>query len=282
MQVEALVDSGAHTTFVNKSVVENNNLVTERLANPFRVINADGTQNKGGIIRDSMRAYTEIGSHKAKLSMLVTDLGTKQMIIGYTFLRRHNPEIDWQKGEWKFTRCPENCNNGARKMRVTQEEADALELPIEKDELWENLLDNIGEEDPSNPYINWLSTDTIEGQDVAEVFADHLEKGDEGFEDSEPDRDYRKYVPEHLWEFKDVFSKKKSERMPVRKPYDHEIDFEDGASMPKPAKLYPMSPKEKNSLDDWIDEEVRKGYIRPSKSPMAAPVFFVKKKDGSL
>ena len=35
-------------------------------------------------------------------------------------------------------------------------------------------------------------------------------------------------------------------------------------------------------MDEWINEQLAKGYIRPSKSPAAAPVFFVKKKDGSL
>ena len=35
-------------------------------------------------------------------------------------------------------------------------------------------------------------------------------------------------------------------------------------------------------MDEWIDEMLGKGYIRESKSPAAAPVFFIKKKDGSL
>ncbi|THU79008.1 hypothetical protein K435DRAFT_570028, partial [Dendrothele bispora CBS 962.96] len=62
-----------------------------------------------------------------------TDLGQKDMIIGMTFLRRHNPEIDWAQGTWRFTRCPEGCVPGARHKRkrhkVTQEEIDELELP---------------------------------------------------------------------------------------------------------------------------------------------------------
>jgi len=79
-----------------------------------------------------------------------------------------------------------------------------------------------------------------------------------------------------------VFSKNKSERMPIQKPYDHAIDFVEGAMLPKPAKVYLLSLVERNSLDIWIDEELRKGYIRPSTSPIAAPFFFVKKYDGSL
>ena len=31
-------------------------------------------------------------------------------IIGHTWLFRHNPEIDWQKGTVSFTRCPPKCH----------------------------------------------------------------------------------------------------------------------------------------------------------------------------
>ena len=47
-------------------------------------------------------------------------------------------------------------------------------------------------------------------------------------------------------------------------------------------KVYPMSPNEQEELDRFLEENLRKGYIRPSKSPLASPVFFVKKKDGKL
>jgi len=79
-----------------------------------------------------------------------------------------------------------------------------------------------------------------------------------------------------------VFSKNKSERMPIRKPYDHAIDFVEGTTLSKPAKVYLLSLAERNSLDMWINEELRKGYIQPSTSPIAAPFFFVKKYNGNL
>ncbi len=47
-------------------------------------------------------------------------------------------------------------------------------------------------------------------------------------------------------------------------------------------KLYPLSPVEQAELDKFLEENISSGRIRPSKSPMAAPFFFVKKKDGSL
>jgi len=43
---------GATTNFVDRVVVENNNLATHKLANPYHVINADGTPNKVGQITE--------------------------------------------------------------------------------------------------------------------------------------------------------------------------------------------------------------------------------------
>jgi len=39
---------------------------------------------------------------------------------------------------------------------------------------------------------------------------------------------------------------------------------------------------EQKELDAFLEENLHTGQICPSKSPMAAPVFFIKKKDGSL
>ena len=43
-----------------------------------------------------------------------------------------------------------------------------------------------------------------------------------------------------------------------------------------------MTREEDAALDKFIDEQLLKGYIEPSKSPYASPFFFVKKKDGKL
>ena len=64
VQTEALVDSGATMNFVNRVIMENNNLVMHKLANLYHVINADGTPNKAGQITEYVQAYVEIGSHK--------------------------------------------------------------------------------------------------------------------------------------------------------------------------------------------------------------------------
>jgi len=90
--------------------------------------------------------------------------------------------------------------------------------------------------------------------------------------DYEDKKTWKAHVPEWLHKYENVFSKHKSERMPLWKLYNHAISFMKGTKLPKPAKVYPLSLAKRNSLNTWIDEELRKGYIHPSTSPIVAPL----------
>ena len=81
--------------FVDRVVVENNNLVMHKLANLYCVINADDTPNKTEQITEYVQAYVEIGSHKTTQYLFVTNLGNKEMMIGYSYLYKHNSNINW-------------------------------------------------------------------------------------------------------------------------------------------------------------------------------------------
>jgi len=76
-----------------------------------------------------------------------------------------------------------------------------------------------------------------------------------------------------------VFGKKQSERMPTRKLWDYAINVKEGF-MPRKGKVYPLSREEREEVREFVKEQLWKRYIRPSKSPQMALVFFVGKKDG--
>ena len=75
-----------------------------------------------------------------------------------------------------------------------------------------------------------------------------------------------------------MFGKKQLERMPTRKLWDHTIDMKEGF-MPQKGKVYPLLRKEREEVREFVKEQLRKGYIWPSKSLQIALVFFVGKKD---
>ena len=76
-----------------------------------------------------------------------------------------------------------------------------------------------------------------------------------------------------------LIGKKQSEQMPTRKIWDHTIDMKEGF-VPRKRKVYLLSRREREEVHKFIQEQLRKRYIRPSKSPQMAPVFFVGKKNG--
>ena len=67
--------------------------------------------------------------------------------------------------------------------------------------------------------------------------------------------------------------------MPTRKIWDHAIDLKEDFKASK-AQVYPLSRNEREEVQQFFQDHLRKGYIRPSKSPQTSLVFFVGKKDG--
>jgi hypothetical protein len=63
--------------------------------------------------------------------------------------------------------------------------------------------------------------------------------------------------PEKYHEYLSVFQKKESERMPLRKPWDHVIEMKEGFVLRK-SKVYPLSLLEQTEVDDFMNEQLRK------------------------
>ena len=61
---------------------------------------------------------------------------------------------------------------------------------------------------------------------------------------------------------------------------DHTIDLKE-IFKPKKGRIYPLSKNEREKVQNFMEDQLRKGYIRPSKSPQTSPVFFVSKKNES-
>jgi len=68
--------------------------------------------------------------------------------------------------------------------------------------------------------------------------------------------------------------------MPTRKTWDHAIDLKK-TFKPQKGRIYPLSKDKREEVQKFVDDQLRKGYIRPSRSPQMSLVFFVGKKDRS-
>jgi len=81
--------------------------------------------------------------------------------------------------------------------------------------------------------------------------------------------------------FGQVFSEEGFAQLPNWKPWNHAIELVSGAEA-KGCKVYPISVSEQLELDRFLTENLKTGHICLSKSPIASPLFFIKKKDSSL
>ena len=87
------------------------------------------------------------------------------------------------------------------------------------------------------------------------------------------------HIPAQFQKYRTVFSEQASHRLPQHQPWDHPIDLKPDATIKKRG-IYRLTPAENLALKEYIDDHLKKGYIRPSKSPLAVPLFFIAKRGG--
>ncbi|GLB41135.1 putative retrotransposable element tf2 155 kda protein type 1-like [Lyophyllum shimeji] len=274
-----------------------------------------GTANAAGAITEVVDLVLRYNGHSERVVFAVTDLGEQDMILGYTWLKEHNPEIDWAAGTVSMSRCPARCQTCREEVKVEHKARNKTRAAIracrssgvpapepEPDDIPELYPDPDCEDDPppeanpeTDPVPDSREADTMKEGDrllatalfgypaAEEIRASQTtsQRLAEAFARNSAPKDFRDAVPDYLHDFEDVFSKAAFDELPERKQWDHAIELEPG-STPSSCKVYPLAPNEQAELDAFLEENLKSGRIRPSKSPMASPVFFIKKKDGSL
>jgi len=231
---EALLDSGAIELVMSEEFARRHRFKRTRLERPVYVRNMDGTLNYTGPIVDTVEMEIFFRGHKERTSIDMIEGQKWSVILGMSWLRCHNPEIDWKTEEVKMTRCLDECGKKWKTGRQTK--------------------------------LGWKKQEEREEKENKEEDLIELRATEE-------------MVPRRFHKYLKVFEKKDSERMPTRKTWDHVINLREGF-VPKKGKIYLLSRVEREEVQEFVKDQLRKGYIRPSKSPQTSPVFFVLKKDG--
>jgi len=244
--VDMLLDSGATGLFMNKEFVEKNGFRMEKLERPVKVMNVDGTHNKGGDITHKVTCNIYYNRHRERAKFDVCNLGKTEVILGMPWLAAYNPEINWEKGKVKLTRCPPWCGKSNKEKEKVEQGKRSRGIEEEK-------------------VISWAADEKEDWGQEKEMEVDHCK--------------IKTMVPKWFHWWLKVFGKVESERMPVRKVWDHAVDLKEEFKASK-AKVYPLSRNEREEVQKFVDEHLKKGYIRPSKSEQTSPVFFIGKKNG--
>ena len=215
------------------------------------------------------------------------DLGSQKVIMGHSWLQKHNPDIDWTTGEVKMSCCSDSCCSGCcrdkicmeqklRKIKtqrlsccskggppaLASEEDDENEVPLEfedSDWIFITTLHGIPEEVRATSTISQRLAEAFKwNTNAAHPPAVHLTPA-EG-------------ILDHLREFSNIFSRESFNVLPNPKPWDHAIELVLGEKH-SGCKVYPLSPLEKKELDAFLQENLKSGRIWLSKSPMCHVEF---------
>ena len=119
--IKVLLDSGTMGMFIDRKTVAKHGFRLQKLERLVRVKNVDGTYNSGGAITYEVEVNVYYKSHVERMRMDVCNLGRTEVILRMPWLTAHNPEINWETGEVKMTRCPPLCGRVKTKEKKKKE-----------------------------------------------------------------------------------------------------------------------------------------------------------------
>jgi len=141
--IKVLLDSGTMGMFIDRKTAAKHGLKLQKLERPVKVKNVDRTYNSGEAITHEVEVNVYYKSYVERMGMDVCNLGRTEVILGIPWLAAHNPEINWETGEVKMTRCPPLCGGVKIKEKkkkkrrvVTLEEEKIIRWVIDDKEDW--------------------------------------------------------------------------------------------------------------------------------------------------
>jgi len=189
IMVKALLDSGTTGMFMNKKAVAKHGFRLQKLERPIAVRNVDGTNNSRGAITHQVECNVFYKGHIKRMRMDMCDIGKTKVILEMPWLAAHNPEINWETRKVKMTRCLPLCGGKSQKKEKVKRIATKEEEKI----------------------VHWA--------------IDNKEDWGREEEMEEDQRKIEEIVPKKFLKWRKVFGKVESERIPMRKVWDHAIDL---------------------------------------------------------
>jgi len=201
------------------------------------------------------------------LDFYVTPLDSScSLVLGYNWLSRHNPLIDWVNGSINFhPSLQENLALSRIVANTPLASPSFLDTPLQSSDSTvsipasETSMSNSGR--PNITIIGaaaFLHASKLPGSHNFELClrsSDIQANSAKLAETSDLSN-----VPSEYHEFADVFSKTKAEVLPPHRPYDLKINLEEDAQPPV-GPIYSLSASEQEALKEFIEENLTTGFI---------------------
>ena len=102
LNIITLLDSRCTGTTIDERFAKEKGLKTYKLPVPIPVYNVDGSINSAGSIREFAIIEMRIGEYSKRIAMAISNLSTHPIFLGYNWLKKHNPQINWKVKTLQF------------------------------------------------------------------------------------------------------------------------------------------------------------------------------------
>ena len=261
---QILVDSGATDNFIHPHLIRRLGLGTQHLPRERKIWNINGTANKAGMISEFMDLHVQTQGRTGQMRFLVTDLGTKDLILGYPWLAVFEPKFQWRDASIDVEYLPIIIQSLTWKK---------IQLQIQ------DPIDPIPESQISRIETTPLS-DTEKDQIVQDLSHECEIKTSITSQLAQEAQQYTKKVeiPDEYKRHWRVFSEEEAHQFPPSRPWDHAIELKEGAPKAIDCKVYPTTLTEDEALQKFIQEQLEKGYISKIKVTLRITLFLYQEK----
>ena len=116
----ALIDSGATDNFLTPKLAQRLGLKVQKLQIPKPILTVDGSEHVQGNITEFINLRIRLRDQVWWQMFYIATLGQDRAILGFPFLQKFNPQIDWAKGTIK----------GAQEIQVVPESSESTLIHI--------------------------------------------------------------------------------------------------------------------------------------------------------
>ncbi|KAK3570320.1 hypothetical protein QTP86_017165 [Hemibagrus guttatus] len=159
----ALIDSGAAVNLINRALVEKLGIPTFPCMPPLKIMAIDSQPIGEGYLKSQTELLEfRVGLfHRERLAFYVTSSPVNPVILGFPWLRRHDPQISWRSGElvrWSPA-CAERClqNLVPRPCRTTCVRETSPPTPGHLPQPWDCAIDLLPNASPPRGRVYPLS-----------------------------------------------------------------------------------------------------------------------------
>ncbi|KIJ51646.1 hypothetical protein M422DRAFT_89457, partial [Sphaerobolus stellatus SS14] len=282
--VYTLVDSGSSHCFVESKFVKAHFIPTYSI-DPLPLSLFDGSINS--VITEATDLEITFPSGETmSMTFYVTTLDSSCVaVLGHNWLTRYNPLIDWVLGSISFRTPTIGLSKASSNVHVASA---SIKQPLGQSSTSASA-DSVTPTPqatasasstsvkPSISFVNATAYMRAAKMEGSQCFTINLEDPElrARATSMDPDPDVLNGVPKEYHEYTDIFSKSSTDTLAPHRPYDLKINLEDGATVP-PGPIYSLSATELIALREFLDEHLRMGYIRPTRSPHGASILFVR------